>query len=220
MPWNAIWPVITDSVKTNGPTGQQNTEYIADTMGDVALNINLNSTTDHFWNIDAGLNGHHRFVKLPDYAGEPLFDPTFIKGVIYSKTVSVSNTRVEMFYENEQGTYQVSPSYQTGTFNVTNAFTNIVTIPANVYGHIFFTKDSDPSLCCEAIISSGAAIARGFTSRVRSNNTNATGPVTLDEYAIELRNTGADGLSLFGKRGDGNGSTDGNWSWKLTYRAI
>lgn len=88
MPWHPIWPVITDSVKTNGPTGQENTVYVKDTMGGVPLATNLPGTEDHFWDVAAGLNGHHRFVKLPDYNAQPDFDPTFIQNVIYARLKS------------------------------------------------------------------------------------------------------------------------------------
>jgi hypothetical protein len=216
MTWNSTWPLGTVSVRANRITGQDNTTYIKSTMGGVPLATNLAGTTDHFWDVAAGLNGHHRFVKFPDYAADPLIDNVSIRGVAYAKTVSVANTRIELFYKNNEGVYQVSPSYQTGTvaINGTGNIQTLFAVPANCYGEIFFTKDSDPSLCCQGIFSSSGSQTRGFTLRVRSTILGSF------DYAIELLNDAAGGLNLRCNRGDGSSSTDGNWTWKATYRAI
>src|SRR3990167_9364010 len=54
MPWNATWPIGTNSVKANKTPGQQNTTYI-----ETELN------KDHYWNIGVNEDGHHRFVQNP-----------------------------------------------------------------------------------------------------------------------------------------------------------
>jgi len=67
MPWNSTWPDGTVSVKANDATGVQNTNYIKATMGASIVGTNTGATTDHFWDVDANLNGHHRFVKMPKF---------------------------------------------------------------------------------------------------------------------------------------------------------
>jgi hypothetical protein len=52
MPWNPIWPNGAVSVKQNTVPGQQNTAYIETTLNN-----------DHYWNISADEDGHHKFVQ-------------------------------------------------------------------------------------------------------------------------------------------------------------
>lgn len=78
MPWNSSWPIGSQSVATNRPTGAQNTTYIEDTMN-----------VDHFWNIGSNEDGHHQFVQSPKFeAGGVPADPTLatgMDGVLYYK---------------------------------------------------------------------------------------------------------------------------------------
>jgi hypothetical protein len=228
MVWNSVWPIGNISVKDNRAPGQQNTTYIETNMGGTANNIAYTTATkDHFWNQGADLSGHHRFFKAPGFTvgGVPANpgDPgdgglgTSIDGIMYLKTASTSIARVEMFYRNGQGIYQIGPSYQTGTVTIAgNTIQTIVAMPANVYGHIFMVYDADKSLCCEGIVSSSAGQTRGFTSRVRSSS---SGFGSFD-YAVELLNDPAGGLNLRCRQGDGSsGAVDGVWTWYLTYRA-
>lgn len=52
MPWHAVWPMGTDSVRTNRTPGQENTAYL-----DTTLKL------DHFWNEGADESGHHKWAQ-------------------------------------------------------------------------------------------------------------------------------------------------------------
>ncbi len=78
MSWNSTWPVGTLSVKTNSPTGRQNTNYIK-----TALQVN------HFFD-EANL-GKHKKLTLVALAADPT--PAADSAVIlYSKNVTVGAT--------------------------------------------------------------------------------------------------------------------------------
>lgn len=53
MPWNSIWPVQNVSVKLNGPTGRENTDYVQTSMNE-----------DHFWNKGLLKDGHHKWAQM------------------------------------------------------------------------------------------------------------------------------------------------------------
>jgi hypothetical protein len=220
MTWHPIWPVITDSVKANGPTGVANTNYIKGTMGGVALNINLAGTTDHFWDVAAGLNGHHRFVKLPDFTTDPLIDDTSIRGVMYAKAPSVTATRIELFYKNGSATYQLSPSFLSGTSGaISGSYVDIVVVPANVYGDIFMWATADGTAA-----ESRYRTASGF---FRSNATTVSSwGVAVDTQgdgdftnALKFGN-GSDTNALNIRARAADATTGLTWNYRITYRAI
>jgi len=132
MVWNSLWPDGAKSVKQNTIPGQQNTTYTETTMNN-----------DHFWNIGTDEDGYHRKVSMENYAdtfvGAPA-DPTVppgMDGSLYLKTVS---GRVQGFYRNGNGIYQYIPAFLTGTFNLNTSYQNVVTVPDNTYGEIYFFK--------------------------------------------------------------------------------
>lgn len=96
MPWNATWPVGTQSVKANRPTGQQNTTYIKDTLGASIIGTNTVTTRDHFWDVGADQDGRHRFMQSPPFTvgGLPV-DPvlgTSMGQVMYAKTKTAAES--------------------------------------------------------------------------------------------------------------------------------
>jgi hypothetical protein len=216
MPWNPIFPLGTVSVKANQAIGNQNTTYIEDTMGKSPIGTNTNTTRDHFWAVGSNEDGRHRFINSVGFTvgGLPT-DPVIGAGmdiVLYSKT---TNNRVEWFTRNAQGIYQFSPSFIEGTVNINNSFVNVVSVPANVYGEIFFFFDSNPKISSSGIISSNANSVSGYSTRQRSSVSG------LDEYPIELQNASTTTLNIRAKRGDNSGSGfDGLWRYKLFYRSF
>lgn len=222
MPWNSVSPIGSISVRANRTTMNQNTSYIETTMGTTAVGTVGVNVRDHFWNVGPNQDGRHRFIQSIGYTSGtgPAVpaDPavgTAMDGVIYLKQASVAVGRVEGFYRNTNGIYQFIPSYQTGTVNISGStIQTIVSLPANVYGEIFFTKASDASLCCKGIFSSSVGQTRGFTLRVRSTISGSF------DYAIELLNDASGGLNLRCREGDASsGAMNGAWTWHLTYRA-
>ena len=71
MVWHPTSPDGTKSVKANKTILQDNTTY-----------SETNLTKDHFWNVGANEDGHHRFVQAPKYTvgGNPA-DPVLSAGM-------------------------------------------------------------------------------------------------------------------------------------------
>jgi len=135
MPWNAIWPIGTISVRANRTTGNQNTAYIGTTMGDAAVGSNAVTTTDHFWNVSADLDGHHRFMKCAAFTvgglpADPVSNNAFIQGIYYAKTKTVAESTVQQdtqcFYRNQTNVMQLLGIRAMACFNVVAGVVTIV----------------------------------------------------------------------------------------------
>ena len=130
MPWNTVWPIGNISVRANRAIGNQNTTYIETTMGPSAVGTNAAATNDHFWNVDANLDGHHRFVKLAPFTvgglpANPAFNDTYIRNVLYAKVKtaieSTAQQDVQPFSINATGIMQMLGIRAMGVFNSTGA---------------------------------------------------------------------------------------------------
>lgn len=220
MTWNNTWPNGTVSVRANQAPGLQNTQYTSSTMGSAAVGVNLNTTTDHFWNQGAGLSGHHRFLKMPAFvdngglATDPIYDNTYIQGVMYCRTVSADVARVEGFYKNDSGIYQFIPSFVSGTATITTSFSTLVVIPANVYGEIFlFRSDAGSTKGQAGFFKSNATVCDAWSYGQRlEGGTTAVYPIRLGNGAD------ANGLNLRVRLDEAVNTT--NWNYRITYRAI
>lgn len=222
MVWNSTWPDGTISVRANRTKGNQNTTYVGDTMGNVAVGTNATTTTDHFWGIDSNLDGHHRFIKSPAFTvgGSP-DDPaigTGIDGCLYLKT---TNSTAQVFYKNATTPtvpYQVTPTVLTGSTAINiSSYVNIVAIPANVYGEIFIynpTTHSDQGTQIGFFRSDGTTTqAWPIGYKVTSNSADVN-------YAVQFGNgANASGLNIRGKI-TASGAPTSAWTYIVTYRAL
>jgi hypothetical protein len=202
MPWNTVFPNGAISVKANQIIGQQNTTYTKTTMN-----------VDHYWDAGGVLDGHHKFIKAPAFAVGA--DPALgagVNGVIYLRTVSTSNARVEGFYKNTNGIYQFIPSFVSGTHAVTNAFTTIVTVPANCYGEIFMFKNDNNENGQVGFFKSGAATVQSYSYGLRFQGGSTAA------YNLRFGN-GSDASGLDIRVINDAGGT-GNYEYRITYRAI
>lgn len=111
MAWDSNWPVGTISVKANKPQGVANMQYIENTIGNAAVGVNLTTTTDHFFDVSATLDGHHRFIKMPRFTSTEIapndVDPqlsTDIDSILYPKLKTAIESTVQQdvqpFYKN------------------------------------------------------------------------------------------------------------------------
>ena len=216
MPWNSTAPVGSISVKANRIILQQNTTYTEDSMGNSAVGTNTVATRDHFWNVGADEDGRHRFMQSPGFTvGGNAADPvlgTGMDGVLYVKEVNSDVGRVEGFYRNTQGIYKYIPSFLSGTHVVTGSYTNMVTVPPNVYGEIF-------------MIGPTAGNHRGQVGFFKSTAT------VCDAWAYDLDIQGGGNTNLtFGNGSDASGlnirviintaSPGLTWSYRIVYRAL
>lgn len=215
MPWNAIWPVGTSSVKNNRLTGADNTVYIKTTMGGDPIGTSNLTVRDHFWDVGGDVDGRHRFVQSPPFTvGTLPADPTIgngMAGVLYLKTVL---GRVQGFYRNAQGVYQYLPAFLSGTVAVnTTSFIDVVAVPANCYGQV-------------AMYTTALGIYSGVTAHFRSNGTivETWGLAQTDEGAtssapLKFASGPDDATTLFirARRRDAGAAT---WNYRITYRAL
>lgn len=222
MVWHSVWPVGTVSVKANRLTGQDNTNYIKDTMGASIVGTNNATVRDHFWDVDPTLDGRHRFIQSPQFTIATLpANPdlgTGMSGVRYIRLVNTDVNKVECFYKNSDtavgnypGIYQTSPSFQSGTVSVSSSSVNLGdALPKNVYGEIFMFKLDDSSSV--STIQQGIFKTTGTTMVVmplmmynaaESTRKNLIFQNTLLQLLVKL---GSDGSS-------------GDWQYRITYRA-
>jgi len=110
MPWNLVFPLGTDIVSQAPPFFQQNWAF---------LQANIN--TDHFFNdtVTPANEGHHRFVKMKNFAGDPVL--AGMDGEIYIKP-NPSGGTIQPFYRNATTIRQIPVFYSA---------TNIMGAPAN-----------------------------------------------------------------------------------------
>lgn len=195
---------------------QQNTTYIETTMGNSVIGTNTTSTRDHFWNVGSNEDGRHRFIQSPAFTvGALPANPVIGTGmdtVLYPKT---TNGRVEWFHRNTQGIYQYIPSVLTGTVNIPSAsnYTNIVAVPADVYGYIFmYTTVQGQFSCQTGFFRSGAALAEAWSNEFRAQSAGDS------SCALKFGNgSEASGLNIRARRADASGT---NWNYIIKYRAL
>lgn len=149
MTWNSTFPDGTVSVKANKTIGQQNTTYIETTMGDSAEGSNAVTTRDHYWNVDADLDGRHRFIQSKAFqvGGSPT-DPvigTNMDTVLYPKLKlaleSTAQQDVQYFLRNSGQIMQMMGIRAMGVFN------GSASTPAQaavVYSHNLATQSASP----------------------------------------------------------------------------
>ena len=219
MPWNATAPLGSVSVKANRTIQQQNTTYIETTMGTSVVGTNTNTTRDHFWNVDANLDGRHRFINTPAFtAGGVAADPVLgagMDGVLYLKTTNATN---QWFYRNAQGVSQATPTLLTGTKSISGSYVTVIAVPANVYGEIFmYTTDAGQQLK----YSTQTGFFRSNATVVNSwAYTNVTGSGSANtSYGLEFANgSSADLLNIKARTHDAdNGYT---WNYRIKYWTI
>jgi len=163
MVWNSLWPDGTKSVKQNTTPGQQNTAYTETTMNN-----------DHFWNIGADEDGHHRAVNMMNYAdtatGAPADAPiaTGFDGVYYIKQV---NGRNAGFYRNSDGIFQAVPGFISGSANITGSYQNIVALPDGCYGNVWFFKNDSSNAMAFGSFKCAGSIYQAYCLHIYPGNT-------------------------------------------------
>jgi hypothetical protein len=118
MTWSSTCPDGSVTVKANEPILQGNITYIENTMESTALDTSAADTVkDHMWNIDAVMDGRHRFVSMPAYlAGGVAADPALhanLDGIMYVREddfVDTSPTN-EFFFRNSGGIRKLSEPF-------------------------------------------------------------------------------------------------------------
>lgn len=213
MTWSSTAPLGSVSVKQNRSILGNNTTYIETTMGNDPVGTSTGTTKDHFWNVDATLDGHHRFIRSPAFTvgGNPA-NPgvgTAMDGVFYLKTVL---GRAEWFHRNVDNIYQATPSFISGVVALADdtTFVTLTSVPADCYGEIFIWRNTTRNMQ-QATFLSGAAVVEAFSLREKRVGTS-------DDYFVEFLNgSGAVDLNIKARLGSG---AAGNYLYRITYRAV
>lgn len=229
MVWNSVWPIGTVSVRANRTTGAQNTAYIEDTMGNTVAGAFPQSagTRDHFWKVSSDFDGRHRFIQSPKFespagtATDPVLG-TQMDGVTYLRKVSVTDTTIQGFYQNAQGIYQHIPTFLQGTVAITSSstttYTNIITVPANVYGQIAMYQVNGLGVAVLGKYSGVTAHFRSDATTVEAWGITQSDQDTSSNVPLKFGNgSKANGLMLMARRSDAGSAT---WLYRITYRAI
>ena len=182
IPYNLDIPDGPNNPSQDQPKMKTNTDSINTIIG-----------VDHYSFGSTGSNdGWHKQSTYPLLSVKP----TVIagQGAVYTK--DVGGGVIQLFYEKQDGTeIQITsggglfnvPTILTGTFTTTNAFTDIVAVPANVYGYvIFFNNGSVPFQAQISAFFSTGANTCGFSTRVVSNSSSKQDPVELNNFSPAL----------------------------------
>ena len=215
MPWNPIYPLGTVSVRQNETIGTQNTTYIEVTMGNSVVGTNTTSTRDHFWDVGNDEDGRHRFIQSPGFTvgGNPT-DPvvgTGMDAVLYAKE---TNGETQWFTRNATIIYQATPTVLRGTISIPSAaaYTNIVAVPANVYGEIFMYANTLSGISVQTgFFRSDATHVEAYATEFVANNTRSVIALAFGNAAF------ASGLNIRAIR---DAASQTNWNYIITYRAL
>jgi len=216
MTWNSTSPNGSISVKANRPPMQQNTTYIESTMGNSAVGTNSVTVRDHFWSVGANEDGRHRFIQSPGFTvgGNPddVIQGTGMDGIYYLKLV---NGQFQWFRRNAIDIYQATPNTLTGTHVVTNNFTTMIAVPANVYGEIFmFVPATNSEFTGQTgFFKSSATVCESWAHGLKIQGT-SSGRVNL-EFG---NGSDASGLNIRVKTSEATNNL--TWQYRITYRSI
>ena len=116
MSWSSTAPDGAQSVKANRSILAGNTTYIENTMENEPNDTtNTDAIKDNYWNVDANLDGRHRYINQPAYTiAGVIADPVIgasCQSVSYTKTKtaaeSVAQQDVQPFFRNAGGIMQM-----------------------------------------------------------------------------------------------------------------
>jgi hypothetical protein len=219
MPWNSTSPLGSVSVKDNRPIQQQNTTYIEVTMGNSIVGTNTNTTRDHFWNVGTNEDGRHRFIQSVGFTSNAVAPdnvyPVLGSGMQTVLFPLVTNGEVQWFHKNQVANtkiYQFIPNFLTGSIAVpTTSYTNLVAVPANVYGEIFMwtTALGSRSSQSGSFRSNGSIVeAWGFAQSTDSESSSTPLKFASGSDAVDL--------NIKVRRSDAGAAA---WNYRITYRA-
>ncbi len=223
MTWSTTAPDGSKSVKANKSIIQDNFTYIQQTMGNQVVGTNPSPQTalDHFWNIGANEDGHHRFIQTVGFVDStPQVSAIPVRSagmdcVLYAKE---TNDTVQWFHKNEDvntNIYQVTPTQLKGTIVLTASYTNVVAVPGLVYGEItMFTDTLGSTTMGRGFFKSTAARCDAWAYGQNINDADA------EESNLKFGNGNAfvSGLNIRARTSEATAGL--TWNYIITYRAI
>lgn len=197
MTWTSNWPDGSKSVRGNESAGTGNMSYIENKM-----------KLDHYWNEDANKDGHHKIIQMTEEATDPAL-ATGMDGAIYLKS---DGSRIQGFYRNTNGIYQFIPAFLSGTVNMSTSTTNIVAVPANVYGEIFMWNGDAAGSSAKGFFHSDGTKVYAYAVGFLASGSSTTSSIIRFENSI----TSTD-LTIKGWLSTSLGTT--LFNYRITYRA-
>lgn len=201
MTWNAVWPDGTKAVGQNTTTGQQNTTYVETTVN-----------TDHYFDVGANEDGHHRFVQMAknETGGMPS-DPsiaTGMDGVTYLKEI---NGRVQGFYQNTNGVFQYIPAFLSGTVSLTSTVTysTIVAVPDDTFGYAWLYKADTSQTGTWGYFKASGGICQAYSMPIRVGNSGTT--------TLNLRFGNGDQVSALNFTARRDQGASGTYEYRIMY---
>jgi len=171
-------------------------------------------TKDHVFNDTAqATDGYHRQMTMIARSS-PGSLPTGANSILYTSLDGASKPQLRFY--NGTKDYQITPTqdFEFGTVNImdlTNFFV-VHSVPANVYGEIFFFKDL---IIQPGAFVSNATVVNGYTYGKTFSTSSST---DLSVSLTMAFSTSATNLDLKVKMAPGNNNS-GVWSYRLFYRA-
>ncbi len=159
--------------------------------------------------------GFHTVIHQGPQLANPAAIPGF--GQTFTKTISADQ---QLFYESGNGVvtqitsadgvgFNNVPVILSGTFASTGAFTNVVLLPANVYGYIIFFRTSATRAAQLSPFVTTGTTCHGMSSRMVTNGSS-------DDDPVELNNNSAS-LNLQGRTDDFGNQT---YNFRLHYWSL
>lgn len=205
MVWTSLWPDGSQSVKQNEIPGQGNTTYVKTTLNN-----------DHFWDISGGSpnqkDGYHRKVSMQNYASTAngaSDDPDIPAGMDATFYLKTTSGRVQGFYKNANGIYQYVPAFLTGSANLTASYQNIVSVPDNTYGEIYFFKQDNSFTVTNGYFKAAGGVCQAYCNL----QTVASSSVTT----IPMRYGNEDDASGLNLRVRTRDAPVGTYQYRITY---
>lgn len=172
-------------------------------------------TKDHVFNDTAqATDGYHRQMTMIARS-TPGSLPTGANAILYTRLDGASKPQLRFY--NGTNDYQITPTqdFKFATVNISNTtdYFTVTSVPANVYGEIFFFKDliiQPGAFVSNATVVNGYTYGKTFST---SSSTDLSVSLTLG-FSVAATN-----LNLIVKMAPGNSNT-GVWSYRLFYRAI
>lgn len=200
MPWNSTWPIGTSSVKNNRLPGQENTDYIKNTL-----------RIDHYWDEGASFSGRHRQVSMQGTSSDLPLGPA--SGNMWYRLVSATIPRYEMFYRNVDNIYQVTPSFSSGSVVIGSSYVNVVDVNANCYGEIFlYTTLLGKYSVCKAIFRSDGTKVEAWSLYEGPEGSGASIPLKFGN--------GSDASGFFLRARTESASAGQTWNYRVTWRGL
>jgi hypothetical protein len=200
MAWSSVSPDETLSVSANSTPMKANTTYIETTMNN-----------DHYWNIGADEDGHHKQVQSPKLAADLTLSAGMDGGMYLKET---TGGRTAGFYKTKISpgvftVYQFIPSFLSGTFTPTELHSNIVAVPNSTYGNIYMYKNDGSNTGVNGFFKAAGGVCQSYSMQLTIGGSSSV--------VLEFKNNNSD-LNIKAKLAASG--VAGEYQYRIVYWAM